>query len=283
MKEMANSLFNEIRHVYRCLRLRDYKRLAYLILKDLFYIVRYVKGYKKYRDLFYNAVTVAHVQGLKILNRRYDSIGKIYIDGEYIGVPDFLPRRGDVVVDVGANIGEYTLITAKLVGIEGKVIAIEPHPESYSLLRKNIEINRLSNVIALQVALSDKDYQEVKLAEPEIAGVRYPVRASIVNTRNVKRYFLVKALTLDTLINKLSLKRIDVLKIDVEGAEILVLKGAINTLRRLRPKICVETHGSHNKEEVLSMLIKYNYKLVHKKKRVVNGEIYEYLYLTPQT
>lgn len=278
----VNSIYHEIRHALRCLHVKDYRRLMYLILKDLAYILNSRERYAKFRDKFYNAITIAEPwPGIKLFNRRYDSLGEIFLDKEYIRFKDFLPSEGDVVIDVGANIGEYTLIAAKLVGARGEVIAIEPHPESYSLLRKNIEINRLDNVVALQVALSDKDHQEIKLIEPEVMGVRYPVWASIMNTEKVGRYFFVKTVTLDTLVNKLRLKRVNLLKIDVEGAEVLVLRGAVNTLKRLKPKICIETHGSQNRKSVLNMLKRYNYKLINRRRRIVHGEIYEYLYLAP--
>jgi len=65
-------------------------------------------------------------------------------------------KKGDVVLDIGANIGYYTLIFAKLVGQEGEVLAFEPDPNNFALLKKNIEINGYRNVSLLQKAVSNR-------------------------------------------------------------------------------------------------------------------------------
>ena len=65
-------------------------------------------------------------------------------------------KKGDVVLDIGANIGYYTLIFARLVGEEGKVFAFEPDPENFALLKKNVEINGYHNVVLVQKAISNK-------------------------------------------------------------------------------------------------------------------------------
>ena len=61
----------------------------------------------------------------------------------------FLPKNGDIVVDIGAHIGLYTIISSKRVGFNGKVVAIEAHPENFEILSRNIQVNKLTNVIAL--------------------------------------------------------------------------------------------------------------------------------------
>ena len=69
----------------------------------------------------------------------------------------FKPKKGDIVLDCGAHVGKYALPAAKLVGVEGTVIAIEPHPENYNALLKNINLNKFRNIIALNVAASDRE------------------------------------------------------------------------------------------------------------------------------
>ena len=66
-------------------------------------------------------------------------------------------KRGDVVLDLGANIGYFTLILPRLVGEEGKVFAFEPDPENFALLKKNVEINSYQNVVLVQKAVSNRN------------------------------------------------------------------------------------------------------------------------------
>src|ERR687885_407770 len=78
----------------------------------------------------------------------------------------FNTKQGDIVVDVGAHIGKYTLIASKRVGVNGKVVAIEAHPGNYEMLNRNIKLNGLTNVIPLNYAVYSKE-TKVKLYLPE--------------------------------------------------------------------------------------------------------------------
>jgi FkbM family methyltransferase len=132
-------------------------------------------------------------------------------------------KEGDVVVDVGANIGYYTLLASKLVGKEGRVYAFEPEPENYSFLLKNLKINNVSNVIALQKAVSNKG-GTVKLYLCE----HNPGGHSIVFAR--KRFIQVESLTLDEFFKENP--KVDVVKLDIEGGEMLALLGMKSIINR---------------------------------------------------
>jgi FkbM family methyltransferase len=121
----------------------------------------------------------------------------------------FNPKKGWTVVDAGAFIGWYTLIASKRVGVEGKVVAIEPEPRNFSILLKNIRDNGLRNVIPLNLALSDKDGYELLSINPSPAG------HSIVSSSSQR--ILVKARKIDTLLTELNIERVDLFKIDEEG------------------------------------------------------------------
>jgi len=136
----------------------------------------------------------------------------------------FRPRIRWTVVDVGANVGWFTLIASKKVGFQGTVVAIEPEPKNFSLLCKNIRDNKLTNVIPLRIALSDKDNHE------QLAISSSPAGHSIMSNSN--RKMIVKARKLDSLLKELNIKKINLLKIDVEDAELKVLKGGKNTLKK---------------------------------------------------
>jgi len=159
-------------------------------------------------------------------------------------------NNDDVVIDVGAHIGIFTLKAAKKAR-NGMVVAIEPHPFNYKLLRKNIALNRVENVTAVNIALSDfcgttKLYisersREHSISRREKKQLRVRTERSGEDTISAKRremsatvtarYLEVEVKTLDQLVRELKLERVNFIKIDAEGAELEILKGAETTLR----------------------------------------------------
>jgi FkbM family methyltransferase len=142
---------------------------------------------------------------------------------------------GKTFIDVGANFGIYTLVASKLVGDGGRVIAFEPTAQSFAVLRQNIELNRLTNVCALQAALSEN------------AGTAWlyygtdPVRNSLgKDPRCEAGGEQVAVESLDHVLQQSSVECVDVIKIDAEGAEELVLRGAQKLLTSMRPVIIYE-------------------------------------------
>ena len=179
----------------------------------------------------------------------------------------FSPKEGDIVVDVGAHIGKYTIVASKIVGSKGKVIAIEAHPINYDTLKQNIVINKLSNVIALNYAVHSMK-TTVKLYEPgQEAG--FTIYNTIMTDRtllNNQKYVEVKADTLDSLLLENGIKEVNWIKIDVEGAEYEVLKGATNIFSSSKDiSLLIEIHnvGANNKtfyEPIILFLESKNYK-----------------------
>lgn len=139
----------------------------------------------------------------------------------------FRPEIGWTVVDAGANIGYYTLIASKLVGSEGKVISIEPEPRNFSLLCRNIRDNHLSNVVPLQVALSDKDGYEELIMDASPSGHSI---ISNPNASGLNRRIAIRTRNIDSLLRGLNIEKVHLFKIDVEGAELRVLEGGKNAL-----------------------------------------------------
>ncbi len=127
-------------------------------------------------------------------------------------------KPGQVIVDVGANIGYYTLLSAEKVGPSGHVYAFEAHPKSYKYLNKNISLNGYKNVVSVQTALGDK-----------LGKIKFSNQSKDdMNSVSVDGGIEVP---LDLLDNHLiSVKKIDLLKVDVEGYEKFVLLGARGTL-----------------------------------------------------
>lgn len=157
-----------------------------------------------------------------------------------------------VVVDVGANIGDFALGTASLAG---KVVAVEPGSKSFSALETNIEANNLDNVVPLNLAANDKE------EELFMHG-----NASDMFVAKDKNGQPVKGLTLDQIAETNGLDDIDVLKIDVQGHEMSVLLGMHQLLLGKSVKfLIVEVHLKRGVqvEEVTSLMEKYGYQLIH--------------------
>ena len=137
----------------------------------------------------------------------------------------FHPEATDVVIDVGAHIGLYSVIAGKLVGPKGRVIAIEPDESNLTILRKNVQINNLSNVTVLPIALGQANASMVLYSGVmPSASTLYPSEGRVLH--KVRSQRKVRVAPLNTLVKELGLNKVDWLKIDVEGADLDVLKGA---------------------------------------------------------
>ena len=158
----------------------------------------------------------------------------------------FKPQRGDIVVDVGAHVGFYTLKAAKEVGNRGRVIAVEPEDKNYELLTKNIRINKYQNVTPVKSALSDfegkaKFFLKARSFSHSLIGKTW--------ITPIVGFTEVTVTTLDSLLKELAIKKVDLLKINVEGAELEVLKGCRKFLAKGEiSKIVAETHPPFKQE-----------------------------------
>lgn len=163
------------------------------------------------------------VEGLKIFLDPNDSL-HLSINGTYGEIDTNIfknhIRKGNFVVDVGANIGYFSLIFAKLVNMEGQVFAFEPEPQNFELLKKNFSINNYQNIVCERKAVSDKN-GNLRLYLSESSG-----KHSIFRNNAHKNSINVECIKLDDYFEEKKLiDKIDFVKIDVEGAELQVLKG----------------------------------------------------------
>jgi FkbM family methyltransferase len=144
---------------------------------------------------------------------------------------------GMVVVDIGAHVGQYTIIASPLVGRTGSVHAFEPDPETFRQLVANVAINHCHNIVCSEAALS----REAGTACFYLADVSNIGGSSLRPTVCYRgRQREVRVETLDSYAATRSLTRLDVLKADVEGAELLVLEGGAALLARCRPLMILE-------------------------------------------
>ena len=148
--------------------------------------------------------------------------------------------QGMTMIDVGANMGLYSMTASKLVGETGLVIALEPSTREFQRLVFHVTLNDLKNVRCLQVAASDSSGEtRLRIAGEWNAGHNTLGRffdPAIATVREER----VPAQTVDALVAALGLARVDLIKIDVEGHELKVLAGAVETLARFRPRVLVE-------------------------------------------
>jgi FkbM family methyltransferase len=190
----------------------------------------------------------------------------------------FHPSRGDIVIDIGAHMGRYTIPSSKYAGPNGKVIAIEAHPYNFKMLERNISLNRLTNVTAIKCALYSKR-EKVKLYLPD-EKQGYTMHHSVMSNYLITKYsekmeqnyIEVQAYPLDELIRTTDVKQVNWIKIDVEGAEYEVLKGAEDILTASRRiSILVEIHGKDTYEPTMKLL-KSNSFEIEFEKTYDNGE-----------
>ena len=151
-------------------------------------------------------------------------------------------KKGMTCLDVGGNIGYYTLLESNIVGDTGKVIAIEPSPPNFQHLKKNLEIQDAQNVDAYNFAAGDKDgnvnflvYQESNGSFTIPDGETTDLPGELIK---------VSAKRMDTFLDDLNVKHVDFVRMDVEGYEYHIIQGMVNTIKSSRPMFQIEVHAS---------------------------------------
>jgi FkbM family methyltransferase len=193
-------------------------------------------------------------------------------------IEHFTPKEGDIVVDIGAHMGRYTIISSKRVGANGKVVAIEADPSNFEMLNSNIKLNQLTNVTPLNYAVYSKE-TKIKLYLPdEESGytMHHSIMSNYVFTKykdkTGDKFVEVNANTLDYLLQLKGITDVNWVKIDVEGAEFEVLKGAHNVLSNSKDiSLLIEVHGKDTYEPIIESLRSYNFKIDFEK-TYENGE-----------
>jgi FkbM family methyltransferase len=169
--------------------------------------------------------------------------------GQYLDFARLEP--GQSVLDLGAYAGDSTYFFARAVGPRGKVVAVEPDPANLAALRRNVREHRLAQVAVEGSAILDLDGEVAFQAEGSIGS-------GIKETSGQEGHEItVATVTLATLLARHGLDRPHFIKMDIEGAEVRVLAGNAELLRRLRPRMIIEPHpcrGVPNLAEILQLL-----------------------------
>lgn len=154
-----------------------------------------------------------------------------------------LLKKGMTCLDIGANIGYYVLLESKIVGDNGKILAVEPSPENFSFLKKNIELQNSTNIKAYNFAAGDTEgnldfliYENASnsgMIIPKGTQPKWPGKIIQVPVKKI-----------DNFLDELGITKIDFLRMDVEGYEYHIFEGMKKTIEKSKPIIQIEVHKS---------------------------------------
>lgn len=180
-----------------------------------------------------------------------------------------LVKQGNLVLDIGANIGYYSVMLSKLVGKSGKVIAFEPTEHFRKTLRMNLDANNITNVEVIDIGLSDKDQKlEIDIG-PSSATLHSPLGFDSIESKEV-----INLTTLDSFVQKHNILQIDFIKIDVDGHEPFFFEGAWKSLNKYNPIVLLEVSHLHYLEagftawDFYDLLKKNKYRIYHEEQFV---------------
>jgi len=171
------------------------------------------------------------IEGRKMFTQNNDglalSIFKIYEPNQTEIVKKYV-HEGDIVIDIGAHVGYYTLLMAQLVGENGKVYSFEPDPVNFQLLKKSVEINGFENVVLIQKAVSNiTDKVKLFLGDDDSAINRiYDAKLG-----DAKESIDVESVTIDEYFKEND-ELVNFIKIDSEGSEVKIINGMKQFLSR---------------------------------------------------
>lgn len=182
-----------------------------------------------------------------------------------------LVKPGAILLDLGANVGYFTLLAAGLVGPAGRVWAFEPLDANVRLLKQHLVLNGVRNATLIRGAVAD--YCGTASFDDSLGGV-----ASRLSKQGTSR---VPVFSIDSLVQQRTIHAPDYMKIDVEGAEMSVLRGAQETLAATHPTLFIDTHGEMIHQECLAFLAQLGYSLEPLDRRQTLKDCREFVALHP--
>lgn len=235
-----------------------FKKRYYGIQQHIIHRFRLFRGIQK---------TIRLRSGIRINADLDDWIGQqLYFLGEYEGeemkLMGKILRKGGVFIDIGANIGLFSLHAARAVGKEGRVIAFEPVSKNHSAFLQNISLNGFSHITVEKLAVSN-------MTEPvQIAWDEKELNMGMASAylKSFSQSETVFAVTLDSYVKNHDISRVDLIKLDIEGGEFPALEGMEETLKKFRPPIIIEIKENvlnltpYTKKEILDLLTERGYR-----------------------
>jgi FkbM family methyltransferase len=182
-----------------------------------------------------------------------------FADGWEKDLVERMRMNGDVFVDIGAHVGAWCLNLANSFQI---VYAFEPDPRAYDQLCENIKLNEIHNIIVEKMAISNVNgripFNVFDLAH---STFRPDIHSKLHQDVKPESVIDVDAMTLDSFFSIFD-KKIDLIKVDVEGAEIDVLQGAVGVIKEHNPNFCIEYHSERNRHYIMRMFSHRPLKLI---------------------
>lgn len=177
-------------------------------------------------------------------------------------IKKYRPQKGDVIMDCGAHIGNCTILFSRLVGKSGHVIAIEPFEESLKMFKKRTK-NLKAQISTFKNGLwSENKKLPLSIFHDQTISCQIVKEAEKVHDKNIQ---LIECRTIDHVISHINPDRLDLIKMDIEGAEIEALKGGVSTMSKYSPKFVIASYHIRNNEktcfEVEKLLMKNGYEV----------------------
>lgn len=243
MNENLFELQNKITDYYKAYLRRKPKKagLEYFLsrlkvgkisISDIPKILQSTTEYKGLKRLDHGCIYTKY--GTKMYLNKNDLVISNFLAREFVLEPEeteILRRKiksGMVVVDIGANIGYYSVLFSKWVGNTGKVYCFEPDPENFSLLKKNIIANNYHNTNLIQKAVSNSNKEGVLYLSKENIGDHRILNFHYYDRDNEREKIKIQSTKLDSIFSN---KKINLIKMDIQGAEMLALDGMKDILQ----------------------------------------------------
>lgn len=179
-----------------------------------------------------------------------------------------LVKTGDVIFDVGTNVGETLLHFAKITGESGFVYGFEPDEKNYANVLKNISLNDFENVHVFDLGVSDKA-ETLKLFRVDSHNLGMNRILNEAEAAEFEDFTTIETNTLDHIVEENKIEKVDVIKIDIEGYEMHALRGAKELLKKFQPRLFIEVgytrllkHGT-SPNEMIDFLQNLNYSVYH--------------------
>ncbi len=156
-------------------------------------------------------------------------------------------KPGDVAFDLGANQGIFCCAFGSVVGRTGRVVAVEPIPRQAERLRRNVQLNGFEQCEVVQKAISER-------AGTAVLGIANGDTAASIVAKDKSISITVEVASVDELVEQFGLTRVDFIKLDVEGAELMALRGAEGSLRRFLPGLSIEASSTERFQPIRDYL-----------------------------
>jgi FkbM family methyltransferase len=150
-------------------------------------------------------------------------------------------KKGMVCLDVGANIGYFAFLESQKIGETGRVIAVEPAPTTFELFKKNINLQKIQNIDAYNFAFNNIE-GSVDFFVSSSSNWSRIIGYKNTNHEDIGKTIKIVAHTIDNFLEEIKIKRLDLIRIDLEGYEFEIFEGAKKTLEKLKPMLQIEVH-----------------------------------------